>query len=46
MTVSRGVEFVDESLGITTAFRYLRFLVSAYLFFSRVRIFDHISLNS
>jgi len=44
--MSRGVEFVVESLGMTTAFRYMRFLVSACLFFKRFHIFNHISLNS
>jgi hypothetical protein len=39
MTVSRGVELVVDSLGMTTALHYLRFLFSAYLLFRRVRIF-------
>jgi len=46
MTISRGVEFVVESLGMTTAFRYTLFLVSACLFFKRFHIFYHISLSS
>jgi len=46
MTMSRGVEFFVESLGMTTAFRYVRFLVSTCLFFKRFHIFEHTSLNS
>jgi hypothetical protein len=46
MTMSRGVELVVELLGMTTAFRYLRFLVSAYLFIRRVHVFYQIWLNS
>ena len=32
MTMSRGVELVVESLGMTSAYRYLCFLVSVCLF--------------
>jgi hypothetical protein len=39
MTVSRGVELLVDSLGMTTAFRYLLFLVSAYLFLGAFTFF-------